>query len=978
MGHKLKVNDIDSKMCNGPCQTFHVEGVGTSYIDHCITSAIVGCTIVECDIVDESCNNFSDHLPIVIRIKMCDLGSESVNIKDSVAWHKVTPDQIEHCYTHSMEESMQDILGHINQLEDDGEIQNNVEKVIEEILNDIVTSMKSNARGLPCSHFNKHLKPYWSNELSNVAKANKDAWREWVINNRPRGNHPLFTAYKECKKQFRCEQKQAVYEYEINNMNELQQSQELNHRYFWYLVNKSKSKSNSIAPLKLDTGETITKCEDIREAWRVYFKSLYTPNETNNYDQSFKETIESRLLEMINESYRSNESLLEQVSEKEIDILVAALKSKKAPGYDGITNEHVKYGGYNLRRCITKLFSMIVKYEYVPKLFKTGIIVPIPKGDKNRTKQDNYRGITLLPVFAKLFEKWIMLRLDIWAKQNNIIHKLQGAAQPNCSSLHAAWLVRETIAFNIENKKNVYVGLLDTKKAFDTVWQDGLFVKLFDSGVNGKTWRVLKDLFDGFKCHVRVGAELSEPFFALQGIHQGAPCSMFFFELFENDLLNSLNVNTASAKCGNVTTGGIAYADDIAVIAISKEGIQRLVSTAYNYSRKWRFTFNPTKCSIINFGKEKKNCTNISMGNEIIKVVNHDVHLGVVLANKQDYECEAIEKKTHCCKSICYAAQGLGSYSVPVTPVTSSKLYWNVCIPKLCYGLEIINTDDKSMTCLEKFHFSMAKLQQGLPIHCSNPGSLGTIGWKSIKSHIDIMRLLFLWQILLLPYSCIYKKLCIQRLCMIMYSNVDHCGPLFEIIQTCIKYRLLKIVRDALETGNYMSKAAWKALVTSTVNKFDLKHWKITCRMYKSLNVLDTASVHMSAWWAHAFNDPKFARKNRTAVRLLLNVNMYCQRICPCCDMFILNNVDHVLFECTCNSEVRNVMWDIVRKSIPAPLFMAMVEMSNGERAKFILNGCNTNYLLDWKGVFDSLSNFIYSTYGKYDSMIKVDNNNAV
>ena len=38
-------------------------------------------------------------------------------------------------------------------------------------------------------------------------------------------------------------------------------------------------------------------------------------------------------------------------------------------------------------RCITKLFQLVVKFEYIPKLFKVGIIIPIPKGDEDRTRQ---------------------------------------------------------------------------------------------------------------------------------------------------------------------------------------------------------------------------------------------------------------------------------------------------------------------------------------------------------------------------------------------------------------------------------------------------------------------------------------------------------------------------------------------------------------------------------------------------------------
>ena len=431
--------------------------------------------------------------------------------------------------------------------------------------------MLSQAKGLPSNKFKKHLKPYWNPELNVLAKENKKAWKEWVAYDRPRGLHPAYVSYKECKKRFSNAKKESEFQFELESMKEISKNQELNQRYFWYLVNKKKRKPSSASPLKLENEKTVTKCEEIREAWHEYFKKLFTPSKSDDYDEIFKKRVESRLQKMIEESYGTNENLLHDVTAEELNKIIKVLKCKKYQRNDGFTNEHVKYGGALMLKCLAKLFSWIEKYEYIPEAFKVGIIIPIPKGEKNRTKQDNYRGITWLPVIAKLFEKLIMSRIEGSVLNNCLIHEMQGAAQPHCSSLHSAWLVREAIGSNIENGKNVFIGLLDTKKAFDTVWQDGLFYKLYENGITGKTWRIIRKLFKNFKCHVRVGSELSDPFNADQGIHQGAPCSMFFYEMFENDLLIKLNESIASAKCGNVNVGGIAYADDIAVVSLSKE-----------------------------------------------------------------------------------------------------------------------------------------------------------------------------------------------------------------------------------------------------------------------------------------------------------------------------------------------------------------------------------------------------------------------
>ena len=111
-----------------------------------------------------------------------------------------------------------------------------------------------------------------------------------------------------------------------------------------------------------------------------------------------------------------------------------SLKCGKAPGWDRITPEHVKYGGDLLMRCLTSLFNIIIVTEVVPTHFKKGVIIPIPKGTKDRCKQDNYRGITLSSVFAKVFEKVILERCDHALKQSAICN-LQGAGQKGCSSI---------------------------------------------------------------------------------------------------------------------------------------------------------------------------------------------------------------------------------------------------------------------------------------------------------------------------------------------------------------------------------------------------------------------------------------------------------------------------------------------------------------------------------------------------------------
>ncbi len=59
---------------------------------------------------------------------------------------------------------------------------------------------------------------------------------------------------------------------------------------------------------------------------------------------------------------------------------------------------------------------------------------------------------------------------------------------------------------------NTLLGLYDLQKAFDSVEYPVMLRRLFEVGVNGKAWRLLKNWYEGAKCQVRLGGALSETF----------------------------------------------------------------------------------------------------------------------------------------------------------------------------------------------------------------------------------------------------------------------------------------------------------------------------------------------------------------------------------------------------------------------------------------------------------------------------------
>ena len=79
---------------------------------------------------------------------------------------------------------------------------------------------------------------------------------------------------------------------------------------------------------------------------------------------------------------------------------------------------------------------------------------------------------------------------------------------------------------------------LDVRKAFDTVWIDGILYKLFSElGIGGRMWKVMKDLYTDVKAQVLYAGCLSGKINVAQGTGQGRIRAPFMYKVYVNGLL---------------------------------------------------------------------------------------------------------------------------------------------------------------------------------------------------------------------------------------------------------------------------------------------------------------------------------------------------------------------------------------------------------------------------------------------------------
>ena len=166
------------------------------------------------------------------------------------------------------------------------------------------------------------------------------------------------------------------------------------------------------------------------------------------------------------------------ISPNLVSNICSNLPNNKSCGLDGIFYEHIKYGGSYLFVCLARLYSLLIDNCCIPEDWHRGVLVCIYKGhSKSKLNPDTYRGITILSVIFKHFEKVLESLMSPISSSKDFRSIHQCGFQKGLSSIDASFVLQETINHYKERNGGSCIAFLDSSKAFDTVWHTGLLYK---------------------------------------------------------------------------------------------------------------------------------------------------------------------------------------------------------------------------------------------------------------------------------------------------------------------------------------------------------------------------------------------------------------------------------------------------------------------------------------------------------------------
>jgi hypothetical protein len=375
-----------------------------------------------------------------------------------------------------------------------------------------------------------------------------------------------------------------------------------------------------------------------------------------------------------------------------------------------------------------------------------------------------------------------------YVEDNNILGECQGAFRRGRRCEDHIFVLKGICSLRKSRKKRTYLAFLDISKAFDTVDRAMLFNTLWDRGIQGKAWRLVRMLYNRVDNKVIFGSFESDMYQVANGVKQGCVLSPTLFNLVVVDLDIQIN------GCGGINTGltsvnGLYYADDIVLFANCENDLVKMLATADNFAKKWGLKFNSKKSQVLVVGKRVSNRL-WPLGDVMLTEVQSYKYLGVYINRfmkdnnhiKQHLETKGKKFEAH--------LRFILANHMDINRVNFGSTMWTkALLPGLAHASGIwFNETKSSQTCLRSVQYKCAKAV--LKLHCmpSQTATIGELGWTPIIDHLDNLRVSYFNHLKNMDNHRLTKQI-FNEMLTLHSNNVPTCFQYFGNIKSIFAQR---------------------------------------------------------------------------------------------------------------------------------------------------------------------------------------------
>ena len=360
---------------------------------------------------------------------------------------------------------------------------------------------------------------------------------------------------------------------------------------------------------------------------------------SQNYNKNFLNYITSNNIDnshINNENNRNEEvELMNKIFNlNELKQAIKSAKNNKSPGDDRIPYELLKHLHKNALKTLLNFYNEVWIEGNIPSDWNHAIILPLLKPNKDATKPESYRPISLTATLCKVMEKMVANRLQWYLEKNAIFTKNQSGFRKYKSTIDQILKLQDTILKKLKNKEQVLAVFIDFERAYDMLHVPTLLQKLKKLGIVGNVANWVKSFLFNRTFQVKVGTELSDKLVQQNGTPQGSVISPLLFLIMINDI-----------PSGPEGVNMSLFADDSAVYIGHRKTktlikkIQQSIDEINNWCNKNGFKISIAKTVGVLFtNKNQLPIINIKIDQELIKMENKAKFLGMIFDKKLSWK----------------------------------------------------------------------------------------------------------------------------------------------------------------------------------------------------------------------------------------------------------------------------------------------------------------------------------------------------
>lgn len=579
-----------------------------------------------------------------------------------------------------------------------------------------------------------------------------------------------------------------------------------------------------------DTGK-IARTNNIDElliSGKIIKDKLLMANKFNEYFTNVGSSLAAKIPTIagdfsiyVNNGQSVSQSFFAQPSDPtEIINIVNQFKPNKSAGYDDIHPSVIINVIPFIAQPISNIVNLSLSTGTFPDCLKIAKVVPIFKNDDKKLIT-NFRPISVLPVFSKIFEKIMSVRLISYMEKNKFLTDKQYGFREKHSTYMALIELIDHITAELDNSKFSLGVFIDLSKAFDTINHKILLDKLRIYGIRG----IAADWFSSYLSnrlqYVQLSNTKSKMLSINCGVPQGSILGPLLFIIYINDIINVSKLTTL-----------IMFADDTNLF-FSDSNLNNLIEVVNSELDKislWfklnKLSLNVNKTNFIFFkasNSSQFNNIDIKIDNISIEQVSNTKFLGIIINQSLSWKdhIQLIRQKINKNIGIIRKIR----LSIPKSVLVT--LYYTLIHPYLSY-CNLIWAIDRTMY-LDKLFISQKKAIRLITNSNYNAHTYPLFSKLSILTVFQLNDL----QIGCFVYQCINNSLPIKFCTMFIKNASIHLYNTRQSDSLHCEYRRLCLRSN---TVRHYGVSLWNSLTDDIRNAISFSVFKAKFKLHLHLS----------------------------------------------------------------------------------------------------------------------------------------------